>query len=41
MTVVAGVAAVDMSRMLACCGESVMARAAGTQNLCVVDSVSR
>ena len=41
MAVVAGAAAVDVSRMLARCGEPVVARAAGTQNLRMVDRISR
>ena len=41
MTVIACVAAVDMSWVLPGCGEPVMARAAGTQNLRMVDRISR
>jgi hypothetical protein len=41
MTVVACVAAVDVGRMLARCGEPVMAGAAGTQDLSMVDGISR
>lgn len=41
MTVVASVAAVDVGRVLARCSESIVARATGTQNLRMVDSIGR
>lgn len=40
MAVVAGVAARDMSRVLACCRDTVMAGAAGTDYVAVIDCVN-
>ena len=41
MTVVAGIVAIDMGRMLACCREPIMTGAAGTQDLRMVHGISR
>jgi hypothetical protein len=41
VTIVTGVVAVDMSWVLACCSEPVMARAAGTQDLSMVNGICR
>ena len=41
MAIVAGVVAIDVGGMLACCSKAVMARTAGSQNLSMVDSINR